>query len=216
MKTAHHKLVKVREDIRLLGDNKFWDRIPKIIIGNYLWMNNSYNPIVETKLCYTDSFMYVQFKVFETEVYAKFTQINDLVHKDSCVEFFINLFPLSTEQYFNFEMNAIGTIHVGFGAKGNRIKLPIEDIENIEISSKLSKPIEGLHGDEFWEVNYKIPFSLFEIYYEQKFKAENAKGNFYKCGDETKYEHYGTWNKIDSDMPNFHLPEYFGDLVFEK
>jgi len=216
LKTAHHKLVKVWADDTLLRNNLFWNEIPKLLIENYLWMKNTYKPKVEAKIGYSDSYIYVQFKVYEKEIHTRFTKINDPVYKDSCVEFFINLFPLNTSEYFNFEINAIGTIYVGFGTNDNRINLSVGDINNIVIDSKLSKPIKGSYGDEFWEVNYKIPFSLFEQYYGLKFKAEKAKGNFYKCGDETKFEHYGVWNNIDSVKPNFHLPEYFGDLVFEK
>ncbi len=55
---------------------------------------------------------------------------------------------------------------------------------------------------------------IFEKYYEQSFNPRSARGNFYKCGDETKSEHYGMWNNIDSPKPNFHLPECFGDFIF--
>ena len=39
------------------------------------------------------------------------------------------------------------------------------------------------------------------------------KGNFYKCGDETKTPHYGSWNPIENPTPDFHRPEGFGELV---
>ncbi len=41
------------------------------------------------------------------------------------------------------------------------------------------------------------------------------KANFYKCADKTSYPHWLTWNPVDHPSPNFHLPQYFGAIVFE-
>ena len=41
------------------------------------------------------------------------------------------------------------------------------------------------------------------------------KGNFYKCGDDTKYPHFGCWNEVVWEEPDFHRPECFGDLILE-
>ena len=41
------------------------------------------------------------------------------------------------------------------------------------------------------------------------------KANFYKCGDRLKQQHYLSWNPIDLPRPNFHCPEFFGELTFE-
>lgn len=214
MPNKRYKIHKINNEPNSLVNNEFWKNIPALFIEKYLWIENNYQPKVEVKICYSNSCFYLYFKVFEDEITAKFTKINDPVHKDSCVEFFINLFPLKTKEYFNFEINSIGTIHIGFGAVGNRISLPITDIKKIQIESTLNFPIIGQYEKDYWEVYYKIPISILEKYYGIPFKSENAKGNFYKCGDETKYEHYGVWNNIQSVKPNFHLPEFFGDLSF--
>ena len=39
---------------------------------------------------------------------------------------------------------------------------------------------------------------------------------FYKCGDETEFKHRGMWNIINNPKPDFHLPEYFGNIIFGK
>lgn len=195
---------------------EFWSSIPSLHIENYLWIINNWRPNVQVKVCYSDESVFVYFKVEEDEVTAKYTDVNDPVHKDSCVEFFINPFPNNSDAYFNFEINAIGTIHVGFGSVGKRKTLSIIDINNIEIFSTLNKPTIGKYGGDYWEIFYRVPVSLFEKYYRLKFVKGKARGNFYKCGDDSKLEHYGVWNPIESSHPNFHLPKYFGDLVFEK
>ncbi|HEX9250722.1 MAG TPA: carbohydrate-binding family 9-like protein, partial [Ignavibacteriaceae bacterium] len=51
---------------------------------------------------------------------------------------------------------------------------------------------------------------------KMKFKCDDAIGNFYKCGDETEFKHYGMWSLIENSTPDFHLPEYFGKIIFGK
>ncbi|MGN1071022.1 MAG: carbohydrate-binding family 9-like protein [Candidatus Fimadaptatus sp.] len=41
------------------------------------------------------------------------------------------------------------------------------------------------------------------------------RGNVYKGGGKTRFEHYGMWNPVTSDHPDFHRPESFGLLVLE-
>ena len=216
MKTKSYTIKKVEESINYLNDNRLWKDISFISIEDYLWSKNNYQPRVQVKSCYTNKNILIYFKAFEEEITARYTKINDPVHKDSCVEFFVNLFPQKSDKYFNFEFNAIGTNHTGFGALGKRTKLPPEDIQLIDINSTERKPIIGKYGSDNWDLICKIPISLLEKYYELPFNYGDAKGNFYKCGDESKFEHFGVWNNINSNKPNFHVPTFFGDLIFDK
>lgn len=215
MKDKEYHILKVKGNEVEFDDPNFWSEIPSLVISDYLWMSNNYEPKVEAKICCSDKDMFVYFNAYEKEITTKYTKINDPVYKDSCVEFFINLFPNKTNEYFNFEVNAIGTMYIGFGAIGNRKILSEDEVNKIQISSTITNPVVGTYGKSNWEIYYKIPISIFEKYYELKFKADSAKGNLYKCGDETQFEHYGVWNKVVSEKPNFHLPNYFGNLVFE-
>jgi hypothetical protein len=40
------------------------------------------------------------------------------------------------------------------------------------------------------------------------------RANLYKCADATSHPHWLTWSKVDYNRPNFHLPDYFGELEF--
>lgn len=184
-------------------------------VNNYLWKENLYKPKVEVKLCYSSENLFVHFKAFEKYITAKYLNINDPVYKDSCVEFFVNLFPDKSDAYFNFEINAIGTIYVGFGNVNTNTFIDINDIKTIKVISSITEPIVGTIQNDYWEIKLIIPIKLFEKFYNLKFKGNSAKANFYKCGDDAHFEHYGCWNPIISSIPNFHLPEYFGDLFFE-
>jgi hypothetical protein len=43
---------------------------------------------------------------------------------------------------------------------------------------------------------------------------EKIMGNFYKCADDTAFKHYLSWNPILTPNPDFHRPEFFGELRF--
>jgi hypothetical protein len=40
------------------------------------------------------------------------------------------------------------------------------------------------------------------------------RANFYKCGDKTKRAHFLSWNPIDIAKPDFHRPDFFGEITF--
>jgi hypothetical protein len=52
---------------------------------------------------------------FEKEIRATCENMNDMVCRDSCLEFFLNPQPEKGTNYFNFEMNPFGTLYLGFG-----------------------------------------------------------------------------------------------------
>jgi hypothetical protein len=59
-------------------------------------------------------------------------------------------------------------------------------------------------------------FQAFERHYGEKvIPGTRSKANFYKCGDETEFEHYGAWSPVDLPTPDFHVPRFFGDIHFE-
>ncbi len=212
---------KKYDDIKFLPEVKIWEDVNNITIGkkDYLWINNGYKPNVNIKVFHTDKFICLKFKVFEKKVTIKHTKFGSDVWKDSCVEFFINPFPEHSKKYFNIEINALGIPLIGVGESGNdskRYYFNEKEIKDWEIISSINEPIVGEHGNDFWTLHYKIPKIFFEDYYERDFTNIKGNANFYKCGDETEYEHYGAWNKVVSEKPNFHLPEYFGEIYFTE
>ena len=40
------------------------------------------------------------------------------------------------------------------------------------------------------------------------------KANFFKIGTNSSNKHYATWSLVKSERPNFHLPQFFGELRF--
>jgi len=193
-----------------------WPGIPSLGIDHYLWLENGYRPPVEVKLCYSRSFLHVRFQVEERRVRVKYLKFQDPVYKDSCVEFFIDAFPESRLGYVNFETNAAGTLLAAFGPdRFNRKPLWPEDLGGFDVSASVAGPLDGEHGGDTWTLEYRVPLALFrKIYGLEVRPGHRAAANFYKCGDETEFPHYGAWSRVDTPSPDFHRPDFFGEVIF--
>jgi Carbohydrate-binding family 9 len=212
-----YRVTRAKSDFRIPGEPSFWSAIPVLNISHYLWLDNGYRPHVEVRLCCSLQSLYVHFDVFEAKIRVRYTEFQDPVYKDSCVEFFVDPFPEKKVGYINFETNALGAMLVAIGPdRHRRTRIPRADLKDLEIASSVKRPISGYHGAEFWTLSYKLPLSLFEQYYGATIKSGGvARGNFYKCGDEAETPHFGAWSPIRSPQPDFHRPEFFGRLIFE-
>ena len=40
------------------------------------------------------------------------------------------------------------------------------------------------------------------------------KANFYKCGELTDHPHLAMWSEVEVEIGDFHVPDFFGKLVF--
>lgn len=199
--------------------NDVWNLIEGIKVDNFFWDETGYKPETEVKMYYTEEYLKVRFVSHEKEVRVHYTNFNEDVYKDSCVEFFLMPNPEEDKRYINFETSAAGVLLLQIDEKTSD-RTYIREINPDIFEMKTSITKENAHEfNDFkpWCVEYKIPFSFVKTYFKD-FKGVSGhimKGNFYKCGDDTLVPHYGSWNKIVNDVPKFHRPEFFGELVLE-
>ena len=85
--------------------------------------------------------------------------------------------------------------------------LTAEDIAALDIHAEVR--------EENWEVRYRVPFALIRKYIPgyQYEAGMSIRTNFYKCGDETEFPHFGIWKEYPLQEPDFHRPEYFGEIM---
>ncbi len=193
-------------------------------IGNLPWVENySYKPDVRFMAFYTDRGIIVKYSVREKSVRAMYGEDNQPVYEDSCVEFFFS--PGDDKNYFNFEFNCIGTLLAQYGSgRNDREFIDSELLQSVGRYSTLGNETfperKGISGDGFeWELTVTIPFSL--VFSVAGFrggidglKEVGGRGNFYKCGDKLSTPHYLSWSMIETPQPDFHRPEFFGEIVF--
>lgn len=172
-----------------------------------------YKPSCQFKIARSNTSIFIHFKVIEKCIRALYSNDHEPVWEDNCVEFFCQL-P-GQKHYFNFEFNCIGTCLATkrLSRTEDIILFESKDMDLIKRFSSLgTKPFKEKKGNFEWKLTVEIPFSLIGI---QKDELPTViKANFYKCGDETSVLHYLSWNNIMTKEPNFHQPEFFGELIF--
>lgn len=173
------------------------------------WKAFPYKPAVQFGIAHSGTEIFLKYVVEEKALRRETTTVNGPVWEDSCVEFFLSFDNLG---YYNFEFNCIGTPLVAFGsARANRTFLPVPLIKKIICKAENH---ENASGNFHWELSVTIPIEVFQFHKIDSLKGTIAHANFYKCGDLTPEPHFLCWNHIDSPTPDFHLPEFFGQLHF--
>ena len=177
------------------------------------WVNYPYCPEAAFRIAHTGEVILLHFRINEADIKAVCERDNGNVWEDSCVEFFISF---REKEYYNIECNCIGKMLIGKGqGKEGRICLPDDLLKKVDRWSSLGdSQVENLSGD--WEVSLVMPKEIFYPDISNSFDKIKAKGNFYKCGDCLQTPHFLSWNPIQNETPNFHLPRFFGELLFDS
>jgi len=181
------------------------------------WPDFSYKPDVKFRIAYSEEEIFLQYFVKEKYIRAHFTEDdNSFPYKDSCVEFFI--IPASDSIYYNLELNCIGVgTFAGGPNRKDRTRFGSVVTSQIRRSSSLGKVgFETKEGDFEWNITIAVPISIFSLSEVKKLSGRIVKANFYKCGDDLPERHYLSWNPILLERPNFHSPDFFGNIYFEN
>lgn len=191
------------------------EKIDYQLIENVNWDKYPYKPKVKFRIAHTENSILLHYKVKEASVRAKYSEDNDSVWTDSCVEFF--LIPAGDGIYYNIECNCIGTILIAAGPARNDRKRASKEITSLvqRWSSLGNQPFEERIEETNWEVALIIPYTAFFKHQITSLDGKEIKANFYKCGDELQTPHFLSWKPVTIENPDFHRPDFFGTLEFE-
>lgn len=190
-----------------------WAECPAAAIDQYTWDVNGYRPAAEARVMYSEAGLYVYMRAEESEIRAK-ADMCGTICQDSCLEFFLQP-NAAVPRYTNVEMNPLGKYMCGIGRdRYDRFEAKTLPFKGMEVRHSV-KTAAGFAGP-CWEIAYLLPADWLQLWFGwQPACGLRMRGNFYKCGDMTRFEHYGMWNPVVSERPDFHIPEYFGELILE-
>lgn len=180
------------------------------------WEEFPYRPEVSVQVAFNEEELFLQYQVNEQSVKAEVTKSNGKVWTDSCVEFFIS--PDGSYEYYNLEINAIGTVLLGFRKKGDPTVHATEEVisQIRRVSSLGDSPFPEIKGKTEWQITVAIPWEAFFKHDLKPVSGTKMRGNFYKCGDGLSVPHFVSWTRIKTEKPSFHEPDFFGGLEFEE
>ena len=176
------------------------------------WESYPYKPIVAFDIARSDSRLYIRYFVKGNSLKASYLYDNSPVHRDSCVEFFMQ--KPGDKKYMNFEFNCIGTCDAA-RRESRDLKVSLTSDEYVQVQRYASieqKSFEEKLGNHTWELTVSIPFTLMGL--DPEHLPEMIRGNFYKCADDTANPHFVSWSPIDLPNPDFHCPAFFGEIHF--
>ena len=197
-----------------------WTEIPALEIAQYAGVKPAHLPRVQAKLAYDAAALYAIFRVEDRYVRATAQNYQDEVFKDSCVEFFFTPGKDVSLGYFNLEVNCGGTA-LFHHQKGRRVAdTPVSaaDFAQVQIAHTLPKYVEPeIEEPVTWMVEYRLPFTILLDYTQIERPSPGTvwRANLYKCADDCSHPHWLSWAPIDTPEPDFHRPEFFGELVFD-
>ncbi len=201
---------------------------PVWMAADTLWLehfhakSSTHRPRVSARVLYGDDELYLYFLIEDRYIRSIRTTYQASVCRDSCVEWFVR--PKPDKGYFNFEINAGGTLllyyisDAGRTAKGFKEWQPVdwEHAKLAEIHTSLPETVEPEITEPLtWWMKARIPLALFEAYVGPigDLSGQTWHANFYKCADETSHPHWASWQEV-GDPLDFHKPHCFGPITF--
>ncbi len=191
-----------------------WQDVAAGKINVFNWEKyTGYDPEAEFQMVHDNGNIYLKLTAHNDYIISKCTDINDAVCNDSCMEAFI-IVPGKSNNYYNFEFNSDGVLHLGMGeSRYNRTIVSPELIKKYVTVFVESDNIPATERGH-WSITAIINKELFKELSGECFEDGMGKGSFYKCGEHA-VSHFIAWNEIKTEHPDFHRPEFFGDIIFE-
>jgi len=185
------------------------ETMPAYQLSNQSWPAYQTACSASFRIAHADSAILLRFDVKNDYFKSKQRTVNGAVSRDNCVEFFV---AFGGGGYYNIEYNCLGVAKIAYGSRReNRQFLSVDTIRQVGVFTCIDQSGENFH----WQIVLIIPVTVFEFHRISSLKGVSCSGNFYKCGDELPQPHFLCWNSIRSPEPDFHLPEYFGDIIFQ-
>lgn len=202
-------------------DQSPWSHAELGRVTHFREESSDHRPNTRFRLLHNDTHLFVRFQVADRYVRSVQTDYQSQVSTDSCTEFFVR--PRPDKGYFNFEVNAGGTLLLYFvedptrTPKGLKKKKSVTAAwgRQIVIWHSLPKVVDPAIIDPVdWGNGWIIPVALLEAYTGPlgPLSGQRWKGNFFKCGGDKSHPHWASWLPVPE--LNFHVPECFGDLLF--
>jgi hypothetical protein len=201
-------------------DKPQWQNVQAVDISNFMGDIPAFKPVAQAKMMYSNENLYVIFHVQDRYVRCITKEFFGPVWEDAAVEFFFAPDQDHPELYFNLEINCGGTPLMNYNLvprKESR-KVELNDLKQVEIAHTLPQFIDPeIKEPVTWTLEYRIPLSILQKYSHVSAPGKGVqwRANFYKIAENNSNHHYITWSFVDNEKPDFHLPRFFGKLIFD-
>lgn len=184
-----------------------------LFISQIQWNSRNVPTTYVSMSCKEDG-LHITFNVQEVDPLAKKHEHMSRVCEDSAVELFLAFNDTLTDKeftphmdehiYMNIEINSNAAAYIKYGKhRKDRIALTLDEIELFQIKTKKTP--------QCWECKFIVPSCLIEnIISYNPFVIDSVFAfNLYKICETKGREQFASFKKVESETPNFHVPESF-------
>ena len=193
-------------------DAAFWGKTRETSVENY-WSGEraDVGRHFKTRLLWSDAALYVRFEAVQAEPLIV-SDAPDLTMKtvglwnrDVC-EIFIAPDLDEPNRYYEFEIAPTGEwIDLAIYKSAEKRETDFEYASGMESAARIKNEEITLAIKIPWKAFGKMP------------KANDVwKGNLFRCVGSGETRGYLAWQPTETEKPNFHVPEAFGEFVFVK
>lgn len=183
-----------------------WSVVPVAKIGSYGWQSAEKFEAQAQLVLIKGSKFICRMVCFQADPWANCDENGGRIWLDSVMELFISF---DGKSYLNVEMNSRGDKLEEFGPS-RRDRRKLGGITTVSAEKR----------SDSWQLELVLPVSGIQSLYPDLDAGLLKKGfelalNFYKTGlnPETGLSHYGMWNPVESEKPDFHRPDQFGSGI---
>ena len=201
--------------VEVIGSKKELEDVEPFYVEQLLWGTQSIPKTYGYLGFVPKEGFYLKMVCEEKEPLRTYENVLDPVYRDSAMEAF---FQFETERggrgsavYLNFEVNANGALLAAYGSgRTYRTFFTKEELEAFDCNAAVE--------EERWNFQLHIPLKILEEIYGPLNLGRGSRFscNFYKISEAKEIEHKASCFPNQSEIPSFHMPEYFGEAVIAE
>lgn len=176
------------------------------------WRVNNEDVRSSFRICYNEESLHIIFSTAGAPILCRHFADLSAVCEDSCVEFFVQ--PLPDGKYFNFEFNVAGYLNASHRKeRPNPTRLTTEELTSIERQGKYCKDLfsgSDIQSERDWDIAVTIPWKILGV---KPCPGMILKANFQAVCSAGNPPYYLSWAPINTPKPDFHRPEFFGEII---
>lgn len=161
----------------------------------------------EVRAAWTPEILYLRFLAhFRTITVFKNAESNgrrDHLWDRDVAEAFLQPPELSGRHYREIEVSP----------NGYWIDLDIAPVEKRDLRSGLTRRSGIDQSNSVWQAELALPMQCLTAHFDPE---KSWRANFYRVEGAEEPRFYSAWRPTKTTIPNFHVPESFGRLVFES
>ena len=183
-----------------------WERAAPLRF-NADWQGKNADPARETevRLMWTPEILFLRFRARNRTITvfadAEANGRRDRLWDRDVVEAFLQPDPSNLRRYKEFEVSP----------NGFWIDLDIAPGEKFDLKSGLKRRVVLKEAQKIWTAELAIPMESLVAKLDPSLAW---RANFYRVEGAQEPRFYSAWKPTRTEVPNFHVPEAFGELVF--